>query len=117
MVVIPMLPSLLFSLSPTTTSHKQGVYHAWGFPGSSVGKESPEMQETPGQFLGWDVPLEKGYVIHSSILGFPGDSDGKEFTCNAGDLGSSLSGKISWRRGYATHSDILAWRIPLNRGA
>ena len=29
-------------------------------PGSSVGKESAAMQETPVQFLGWEDLLEKG---------------------------------------------------------
>ena len=43
------------------------------------------MQETPVQFLGWEVPLEKESVIHSSILGL-GGSDSKESTCNVGDL-------------------------------
>ena len=39
-----------------------------GFPGSSVGTESPAMQETPVQFLGQEDPLEKGMATHSSIL-------------------------------------------------
>jgi len=30
-------------------------------------KNPPPMQETLVQFLGWDVPLEKGTAIHSSI--------------------------------------------------
>ena len=30
-----------------------------GFPHSSVGKESPAMQETQVWFLGWEDPLEK----------------------------------------------------------
>ena len=31
-------------------------------------RNPPPMQETLVQFLGWDVPLEKGTAIHSSIL-------------------------------------------------
>ena len=31
-------------------------------------KNLPAMQETRVQFLGWEVPLEKGMAIHSSIL-------------------------------------------------
>ena len=31
-----------------------------GFPGGSVVKNPPAMQETPVQFLGWEDPLEKG---------------------------------------------------------
>ena len=32
------------------------------------GKESPAMQETWVQSLGWENPLEKGMTTHSSIL-------------------------------------------------
>ena len=32
-------------------------------------KNSPAMQETLVRFLGWEDPLETGYVIPSSILG------------------------------------------------
>ena len=32
-------------------------------------KNPPAMQKTLVQFLGWDVPLEKGKAIHPSILG------------------------------------------------
>ena len=35
--------------------------------GSSVGKEST-YNETPFRFLGWEDPLEKGMVTHSSVL-------------------------------------------------
>ena len=31
-------------------------------------KSLPAMQETRVRFLGWEVPLEKGMAIHSSIL-------------------------------------------------
>ena len=34
-------------------------------------KSLPAMQETLVQFLGWEVPLEKGLATHSSILGLP----------------------------------------------
>ena len=33
-----------------------------GFPDSSVGKESPAVQETPVQFLSSEDPLEKGWL-------------------------------------------------------
>ena len=39
-----------------------------GFPGSSDGKKSTAMQETPVQSLGQEDPLEKGMATHSSIL-------------------------------------------------
>ena len=34
-------------------------------------KNPPAMQETPVWFLSQEVPLEKGWAIHSSILGLP----------------------------------------------
>ena len=39
-----------------------------GFPGSSVVKNPPAMQETWVQSLGWEDPLEKEMATHSSIL-------------------------------------------------
>ena len=32
------------------------------FPGGSADKESPVMQETLFRFLGWEDPLEKGWL-------------------------------------------------------
>ena len=51
-------------------------------------KNPPAMQETWVRSLGWEDPLDKGKVTHSSILGLPCGSAGKESTHNAGDLGS-----------------------------
>ena len=39
-----------------------------GFPGGSVVKNLPVMQETQVQSLGWEDPLEKEMATHSSIL-------------------------------------------------
>ena len=39
-----------------------------GFPGGSVVKNPPAMQEMWVQSLGWEDPLEKGMAAHSSIL-------------------------------------------------
>ena len=38
------------------------------FPGGSVVKNPPAMQETWVQSLGWEDPLEKEMTTHSSIL-------------------------------------------------
>ena len=38
------------------------------FPIAQTVKNLPTMQETRVQFLGWEVPLENGMAIHSSIL-------------------------------------------------
>ena len=51
-------------------------------------KNLPAIQETLVWFLGWEDPLKKGQVTHSS-LGFPCGSAGKKKSaCNAGDLSS-----------------------------
>ena len=42
-----------------------------GLSGSSVGKESTAVQETPVQFLGWEDLLGKGQATHSGIPGLP----------------------------------------------
>ena len=39
-----------------------------GFPGDSVVKNPPAMQETWVQFLGQEDPLEREMATHSSIL-------------------------------------------------
>ena len=36
-------------------------------PGNSNGKESAHIAEDPGSIPGWEDPLEKGMVFHSSI--------------------------------------------------
>ena len=38
------------------------------FPGGSVVKNLPAVQETWVRSLGWEDPLEKGMATHSSIL-------------------------------------------------
>ena len=44
------------------------VVKAIGFPGGSVVKILPAMQETQVRSLGQEDPLEKGMEAHSSIL-------------------------------------------------
>ena len=39
-----------------------------GFPGGSVIKNPPAVQETQVPSLGWEDPLEKGMVTHSNFL-------------------------------------------------
>ena len=51
-------------------------------------KNPPAMQETLVRFLGWEDPLEKGWLPTPLFLGFLCGSAGKESTGNVGDLGS-----------------------------
>ena len=40
----------------------------WGFPGGSVVKNTPTMQETRVRSLGWEDLLEKKMAAHSSVF-------------------------------------------------
>ena len=44
------------------------VLQSWGFPGGSVEKNLPTVQETQVRYLGWEDPLEESITTHSSIL-------------------------------------------------
>ena len=39
-----------------------------GFPGDSVVKNPPAMQETQVQSLGWEDPLEEEVATHSNVI-------------------------------------------------
>ena len=45
------------------------LQYSWASLVAQLVKNQPATQETLVQFLGQDVPLEKGYITHSSILG------------------------------------------------
>ena len=48
---------------------KKATYHdMWGFPGGSVVKIPPAMQETQVRVLSREDPLEEGMATYSSIL-------------------------------------------------
>ena len=55
-----------------------------GFPGGSVVKDPPVMQETHLQSLGWEDILEKGMDTNSSILAWriPMDREALQITIN-----------------------------------
>ena len=57
-------------------------------PVAQLVKNPPATQETLGQFLGQEDPLEKDRLPTSVFLGFPGGSAGEESAHNVGDLGS-----------------------------
>ena len=42
--------------------------HIWAYLVAQMVKNSPEVQETWVQSLGWEDPLEESMAIHSSIL-------------------------------------------------
>ena len=76
------------------------------------------MPETPVQFLGQEVCLEKGQAAtHSSFLGFPGGSDGKESVYNAGDLGLIPGLGRSPGEGNGNPLQYSCLENPMDRGA
>ena len=69
-----------------------------GFPGTSAGRESTAIQETPVWFLSWEDPLEKGRTPTPIFLGFSGSSDVKNpLQCGRPGFDPWI-GKIPWRR-------------------
>ena len=67
----------------------KSTYHQinlMGFPGGSVVKNPPAMQETRVQSLGWEDPLEKGKATHSSILA-------SRIPCTIQSMGSQRVGR------------------------
>ena len=63
-------PEYLLTQLILTSTIYGSFYHFFhmGFPGGSVVKNLPVMQETWVQSLGWEDPLEKEMATHSSIL-------------------------------------------------
>ena len=59
---------LLWALQPEGGGSEIGTRGSLGFPGGSVVKNLPAVQETRIQSLGWEDPPEKGRATHSSIL-------------------------------------------------
>ena len=61
----------------------EGVaYMSVSFPGGSDSKASTAVLETWLQSLGWEDPLEKGMVTHSSVLAWiiPNDRGARQAT-------------------------------------
>ena len=73
------------------------------------------MQETLGQFLGWEDPLEKVPNQYS------GASLVAQMVKNPPAMWETSVQCLIWEdpleEGKATYSSILVWRIPMDRGA
>ena len=87
-----------------------GILTVWGFPHSSVGKESGCNAGDPGSIPGLGRSAwRKDRLPTLVFLRFPGGSAGKESARNVRALGW----EDPLEKGKDTHSSILAWRIPL----
>ena len=81
--------------------------YIWGFPGSSVVKNLPTMQESQErqvQYLGQEDPLEEGMATHSSILAWR-----ISWTEERGGLQSMGSQRVGHDWGNLAHSTVM-WR-------
>ena len=69
------------------------------------------MQETLVHFLGWEVPLEKGYPLQYSWASLV-----DQLVKNPPPMWETWVQSLGWEdpleKGKATHASILAWRIP-----
>ena len=52
---------------PETITDRTSLRHITGFPSAQTIKNLPAMQETWVRSLGWEDPLEKAMLTHSSI--------------------------------------------------
>ena len=81
------LPAILISIWAPSSPAFHMIYSACaGFPGGSVVKNPPTVQEIRVQFLGWEDPLEKGMATHRGIVYLLGESHGQR----------SLAGYSPW---------------------
>ena len=62
--------NLILDPAKVIINYKETKMAYSGFPGSSVVKNLPAMQETWVLSLGWEDPLEKKMATHSSILAY-----------------------------------------------
>ena len=51
------------------------LQYSWASLMAQLVKNPPAMQDTWGQSLGWEDPLEKGKATHSSIFGLENSMD------------------------------------------
>ena len=86
---------------------------AWGFPGSSTGKDStcnagnprsiPELERSPGEGIGYPLQYSWASLVAQLVKNPPAMQETRV---------QSPSWDDPLEKGMATHSSILAWRIP-----
>ena len=89
-----------------------------GFPGSSVSKNPPAMQETSIRFLGPEDSVGEGidYPLQCSWASLVAQM-GKNLPVMWETWVWSLGWEDPLEEGMATHSSIIVWRIPMDQGA
>ena len=75
-------------------------------------KKPPAVWETWIQSLGWEDPLEKGYITTPVFLDFPVAQLVKNLPAMLETWIPSLDWEDPLEKGMAPHSSLPAWRIP-----
>ena len=102
-----------YKLLHTLAFTRLTILSSWGFPDSSVGKESACNAGDLGSIPGWgSSPGEgKGYPLQYSW-----DSLVAQLEKNQPAVPENWVRSLGWEdppeKGKATHSSVLAWRIP-----
>ena len=93
----------------------------WGFPGGSVVKNLPAMQETRVLSLSWEDPLKEGIATYSSMLAWRIPMDRGAWWAVVHGVARSRTRLNDFtftfhfhtlEKEMATHSSVLAWRTP-----
>ena len=103
-------------------SKRKEIYVCVGFPGGSMVKNQPEMQEIQVWSMGLEDPLEEGRASHSGILAWriqwteePGRLHAVHGVAKSRTWLSDFTFTFHFHaleKEMATHSSVLAWRIP-----
>ena len=81
-----------------------------GFPGGSVVKNLPAMQETWVQSLGQEDPLEKRMATHSSILAWRSPETESHVACGLQSMGSQSQMQQNTFTFKDSPSLLFAWK-------
>ena len=110
---LPAELSVLIQHLPTSYLFYAWLVYIWGFPDSSVGKESacnvgdpnsiPGLGRSPGEGKGYPLQRSWAFLVAQLIK-------------NPSAMRETWVRSLGWedplKKGKATHSSILAWRIP-----
>ena len=90
-----------------------GIIVIWGFPDSSIGKESacnagdtgsiPELERSAGEGIGYPLQYSWAFLVAQLVKNSPAMRE---------TWVQFLGWEDPLEKGKATHSSFLAWRIP-----
>ena len=84
----------------------------FGFPGGSVVKNLPAIQEIQVQSLGWEDPLEEETATHSSILAWKNPMDRGAWWATVYGVAKSQTQLSDWACKIAFKEHFIIWPFP-----